>query len=59
LALPVPETVFPIALGFFSGFFIYAAATELLPKARALPGRQALPATVVGASGIFLVSLFA
>ena len=59
LALPIPGAVFPVALGFFSGFFIYAAATELLPKARALPGRQALPVTVIGASAIFLVSLFA
>jgi zinc transporter ZupT len=59
LTLPIPEAVFPVALGFFSGFFIYAAATELLPKARALPGRQALPLTLAGASGIFLVSLFA
>ena len=59
LALPVPEAVFPVALGFFSGFFIYAAATELLPRSRALPSPQALPVTAIGASAILLVSLFA
>src|SRR6185295_9691813 len=59
LALPVPDAVFPVALGFFSGFFNYTAATELLPKARALPGRQAVPLTLAGACAIFFVSLFA
>jgi hypothetical protein len=59
LALPFPDAVFPLALGFFSGFFVYAAATELLPRTRALPARWALPVPLVGVSGMFLVSLSA
>jgi ZIP family zinc transporter len=59
LAIPVPETVFPVALGFFSGLFVYAATTNLLPAAHGLPIRQALPVTLAGASAMFLVSLLA
>ncbi len=59
LAVPVPEAVFPIALGFFSGLFIYAATTNLLPAAHGLPLRQALPVTLAGVSAMFVISLFA
>ena len=31
--VPVPDEVFPIALGFFSGVFAYAATSNLLPRA--------------------------
>jgi zinc transporter ZupT len=49
--------VLPLALGFFSGLFIYAAATNLLPASHGLPSRQALPATTAGAAAMFLISL--
>lgn len=59
LSLPVPDDVLPVALGFFCGFFIYAATAELLPRSRDLPTSQALPATLAGALALFLVSLAA
>ncbi len=59
LVIPVPEAVFPVALGFFSGLFVYAAATNLLPAAHDLPIRKALPVTLAGAGVMFVVSLFA
>jgi ZIP family zinc transporter len=31
--IPVPDETFPIALGFFSGVFAYAATSNLLPRA--------------------------
>lgn len=57
--VPVPGEVFPLALGFFSGLFIYAASTQLLPRAQALPARQALPVTVLGAAAMFLITRLA
>jgi ZIP family zinc transporter len=57
--VPVPDLVFPLALGFFSGFFIYAGTTRLLPRASELPARRALPLTAAGAGLLFLVSRFA
>ncbi len=59
LAVPVPEEVFPVALGFFSGLFVYAATSNLLPAAHDLPLRQALPVTVAGAGAMFAISLLA
>lgn len=59
LVVPVPDDVFPVALGFFSGLFVYAAATNLLPQAEGLPTRQSLPLTAVGALAMFLISLAA
>jgi ZIP family zinc transporter len=59
LAVPVPNLVFPLALGFFSGLFVYAATTNLLPAAHELPIRQALPLTLAGATAMFAVSLVA
>lgn len=54
--VPVPDGVFPIALGFFSGVFVYAATSNLLP--RALQGRTAVvvPLAVAGAVLMFGVS---
>ena len=57
LFVPLPEEVLPLALGFFSGLFIYAAATNLLPATHGLPNRQALPVTAAGALAMFLISL--
>jgi ZIP family zinc transporter len=59
LVVPIPDEVFPVALGFFSGLFVYAAATNLLPNSRGLPTRQALPVTAAGALAMFLISLAA
>ncbi|PZS01947.1 MAG: hypothetical protein DLM70_11020 [Chloroflexi bacterium] len=53
---PVPGEVFPIALGFFSGLFIYAASTNLLPRAERLPLRQSVPIIVSGVAFMFLVT---
>lgn len=54
---PIPSGVFPVALGFFSGLFIFAAATNLLPASSGLPNRQALPITAAGAAAMLLISL--
>jgi ZIP family zinc transporter len=54
--LPVPDAVFPVALGFFSGVFVYAATSNLLP--RALRGDRAIvvPLAIAGAALMFGVS---
>ena len=54
--LPVPEIVFPIALGFFAGWFLYAATVTMLPRARSLPGAHALPAALLGAGMMLVIS---
>jgi ZIP family zinc transporter len=59
LVIPIPDEIFPVALGFFSGLFIYAAATNLLPSSHALPASRALPLTTAGAGAMFLISQFA
>ena len=56
---PVPAQVFPVALGFFSGLFIYAAATNLLPQARRLPSAQSIPITIAGVAVMFLITRLA
>ena len=53
---PVPEQVFPVALGFFAGWFVYAATVTMLPRARQLAAVQALPAAVLGAGAMLLIS---
>ena len=58
-AVPVPAAVFPVALGFFSGLFVYAASTNLLPRVRMLPVSQGVPATLGGAAAMFVVSRLA
>jgi ZIP family zinc transporter len=52
---PVPAAVFPVALGFFSGLFVYAASTNLLPRAQLLPLVHGLSATLGGAGVMFLI----
>lgn len=56
---PIPDEVFPVALGFFSGLFVYAATTSLLPAAEAMEPRRSVPVTVAGAGAMLLISLFA
>lgn len=56
---PVPVSVLPVALGFFSGFFVYVAATNLLPRAQRLPVMQSVPVTLAGAMFMFLVTRLA
>ncbi len=55
----VPGEVLPLALGFFSGLFVHAATTNLLPRARTLPALHALPMTLGGASLMFLITRLA
>jgi ZIP family zinc transporter len=57
--VPVPDEVFPVALGVFSGFFVYAATANLLPSAHELSPARAIPATLAGAAVMLLISLFA
>lgn len=57
--VPVPPIVFPIAIGFFSGLFIYAASTTLLPQSKELALSTALPLTLGGALAMFLVTRLA
>jgi len=56
---PVPAIVFPIAIGFFSGLFVYAASAILLPRARELTLRTGLPLTLGGAIVMFFVTRLA
>ena len=56
---PIPEPVFPLAIGFFSGLFIFAAATRLLPQASGLGYLLGSSLTVGGAVAMFLVSRLA
>jgi zinc transporter, ZIP family len=56
---PVPLQVFPIALGFFSGLFVFAAATDLLPRAEDLPVTRSVPIVGLGVLGMFLVTRLA
>jgi zinc transporter ZupT len=56
--VPVPDEVFPIALGFFSGVFVYAASSNLLPRALRASVALAVPLAVAGAALMFAVSRF-
>lgn len=56
---PVPDQVFPIALGFFSGVFVYAATANLLPKALKASPALVVPLAMAGASVMFGISRFA
>ena len=56
---PVPESVFPLAIGFFSGLFIFAGANRLLPRASGLGYVLGSSLTVGGAVAMFLVSRLA
>jgi zinc transporter ZupT len=57
--VPVPAAVFPVAIGFFSGLFIYAASNTLLPRAKELAPVTALPLTIGGAAAMFLITRLA
>jgi len=57
--VPVPPIVFPVAVGFFSGLFVYAASNILLPRAKELSLSTALPLTIGGAAVMFLVTRLA
>ncbi len=57
--VPVPGEVFPVAIGFFGGLFVYAASTILLPRARELAPHTALPLTLGGATAMFLITRLA
>jgi ZIP family zinc transporter len=57
--VPVPDTVFPVAIGFFSGLFIYAASSTLLPQAKELAPAKGLPLTIGGAAVMFVITRLA
>lgn len=57
--VPVPPQVFPLAIGFFSGLFVYAASTILLPRAKELALHTALPLTLGGATAMFFITRLA
>ena len=57
--VPVPGEVFPVAIGFFGGLFVYAASTILLPRAKELAPQTGLMLTLVGATAMFLITRFA
>lgn len=59
LIVPIPNDVLPVALGFFSGLFIYAASTHLLPAARSLPVAGSLAMTAGGAAVMLAIAQFA
>ncbi|HZT07235.1 MAG TPA: ZIP family metal transporter [Chloroflexota bacterium] len=58
-AIPFPDVVFPLGIGCFSGLFVYAGATRLLPRAEALPPMRSVMLTTVGAGFLLLVSRLA
>jgi len=57
--IQVPAIVFQVAIGFFSGLFVYAASTILLPRAKELSLSAALPLTIGGAAVMFLITRLA
>ena len=56
LLFRLPETVLPWMLAFFSGFFLYIAASDLLPEARRHDSPWVGVATAAGMLVIFLVT---
>ncbi|MFL5843352.1 MAG: ZIP family metal transporter [Solirubrobacteraceae bacterium] len=54
--VPVPDETFPIALGFFSGVFVYAATSNLLPRALKASTAAVVPLALAGAGVMFAVS---
>jgi ZIP family zinc transporter len=54
----VPDEVFPIALGFFSGVFVYAASSNLLPRALRASVAATVPLALLGAGAMFAISRF-
>lgn len=59
LLVPVPDAVFPVALGFFAGVFVYAATANLLPRALNAAPAAVLPLALGGAALMFGISRFA
>jgi len=57
--LPVPDAVFPVALGFFAGVFIYAATANLLPRALKASPALVVPLAAAGTAVMFGISRFA
>lgn len=56
LALTIPHAVLGLYLGFFAGFLMYLATSDILPEAHAShPTRLTVLATVVGVAFIWLV----
>lgn len=56
LILPLPSTVLPYILAFFAGFFLYIAASDLLPEAREHESPLVAVASVTGITLLFLVT---
>jgi zinc transporter, ZIP family len=56
---PVPDSIFPLAIGFFAGLFVFAATTRLLPGTVGLSYLLSSSLTVGGAVAMFLVSRLA
>lgn len=59
MVLPVPGVVFPVAIGFFSGLFIFAATGRLLPLAAPLGFRRSTLLALGGVLFMFLISCLA
>lgn len=60
LAFDLSEKTLAIYLGFFAGFILYIAASNLLPQAHSKElSRWALPLTLLGTVFIFIVTRFA
>ena len=57
--LPIPDQVFPLALGFFAGVFVYAATANLLPRALKAPPALVVPLAACGGAVMFGISRFA
>ncbi len=56
LAFRLPESLLPWILAFFSGFFLYIGASDLLPEARENESPMIGVATVAGMLLVFLVT---
>src|SRR5215216_3335162 len=52
--IPIPDSVYPLAIGFFSGLFIFAVATRLLPQASGLGYLLGSSLTIGGSVGMCL-----
>lgn len=57
--VPVPDWLFGVSLGLFSGVFVYAAAEYLLPRALRLAVTRSVPLVLAGGALMFAVSRLA
>jgi len=56
MLLPIPEHAIGLYLGYFAGFLLYLATSDILPEAHARhPSRMTLVCTVAGAALMWLV----